>query len=220
MVRWPTEPLISRESATVRVRVWGAEEVPSAWSPPTSVEAGLLEPSDWQAVPVGPAWPEDRDSDTRRPPLLRRGFVVPTAPVRARLYVTAHGVFEIEINGRRVGNDVMAPGWTAYPSRLRYFTYDVTGFIAAGENAIGAWLGDGWYRGRLGWNGGFRNIYGTDISLIAQLEIQRRDGNTLVIATDKDWRAGAGPIVSSGIYDGEAYDAAIRTAGVVSSWVR
>lgn len=213
LVPWPTEPLKSRESATVRVRVWGPEETPSAWSPPTSVETGLLEPSDWLAVPVGPAWPEDRDSDTRRPPLLRRGFVVPTAPVEARLYVTAHGVFEIEINGRRVGNDVMAPGWTAYQSRVRYFTYDVSDFIAAGENAMGAWLGDGWYRGRLGWNGGFRNIYGTDISLIAQLEIRDREGNTLVIATDKDWRAGTGPIVSSGIYDGETYDARSEQPG-------
>ncbi len=213
LVPWPAEPLVSRENATVRVRVWGADDAPSVWSPPASVEAGLLGPSDWLAVPVGPAWPEDRDSDTRQPPLLRRGFVLGVPVSQARLYVTAHGVFEIEINGRRVGNDAMAPGWTVYPSRLRYFTYDVTALLATGENAIGAWLGDGWYRGRLGWNGGFRNIYGTDISLIAQLEIQDHDGNTHVIATDKDWRAGTGPIVSSGIYDGETYDARSEQPG-------
>ena len=132
-------------------------------------------PSDWRAVPVGPNWSEDADSDTRRPPLLRRAFIVPGPPTRARLYVTAHGVCEIEINGQRVGNDAMAPGWTVYQSRLRYFTYDVSDFITEGENAMGAWLGDGWYRGRLGWNGGFRNIYGADISLIAQLEVRDRE---------------------------------------------
>jgi alpha-L-rhamnosidase len=213
LLPWPTEPLTSRETALVRVRLWGDDEAPSSWSPATSVEAGLLDPSDWRAVPVGPRWLEDTGSDTRRPPLLRRGFVVPGAPAKARLYVTAHGVFEVEINGQRVGNDAMAPGWTVYPSRLRYFTYDVSALIAEGDNTIGAWLGDGWYRGRLGWNGGFRNIYGSDISLIAQLEIQNENGETLVVATDEDWRASPGPILSSGIYDGEIYDARSEQSG-------
>ncbi len=213
LLPWPTAPLTSRETALVRARVWGLDEAPSAWSPVASVEAGLLDPSDWRAVPVGPKWSEDANSDTRRPPLLRRAFIVPGPPTRARLYVTAHGVCEIEINGQRVGNDAMAPGWTVYQSRLRYFTYDVSGLITEGENAIGAWLGDGWYRGRLGWNGGFRNIYGRDISLIAQLEVQDESGQNLIVGTDKQWRAAAGPIISSGIYDGESYDARAEQPG-------
>jgi alpha-L-rhamnosidase len=107
----------------------------------------------------------------------------------------------------------MAPGWTVYQSRLGYFTYDVTALIIAGRNAIGAWLGDGWYRGRLGWNGGFLNVYGRDISLIAQLEVQEESGETLSVVTDRDWRTARSPIVSSGIYDGETYDARSEQPG-------
>jgi len=213
LVPWPAKPLSSRECAKARVRVWGTDEVPSVWSPPASVEAGLLAPSDWVAQPVGPSWSEDTASDNRRPPLVRRAFAFAGPAIKARLYVSSHGLFEAEINGQRVGHDAMAPGWTVYQSRLRYFTYDVTDLIVEGENVIGAWLGDGWYRGRLGWNGGFRNIYGTDISLIAQLEVQGEDGHTLVVATDEDWRAGEGPMISSGIYDGEIYDARAEQPG-------
>jgi alpha-L-rhamnosidase len=101
----------------------------------------------------------------------------------------------------------MAPGWSTYGRRLRYFTYDVSGLVSQGANAIGAWLGDGWYRGRLGWGEGCRNVYGRDISLIAQLEVLAADGGILVVATDETWRASLGPIMSSGLYDGESYDA-------------
>jgi alpha-L-rhamnosidase len=139
--------------------------------------------------------------------LVRRGFVVRHQPAKARLYVSAHGLFEVEVNGHRVGQEAMAPGWTVYGSRLKYFTYDVTDLLSAGDNAIGAWLGDGWYRGRLGWYGGFRNIFGRDISLIAQLEVESEDGPRLTVATDEGWRAFLSPIISSGIYDGEHYDA-------------
>ena len=103
---------------------------------------------------------EDPHSDERRPSLVRRGFDVRDGLVRARLYATAHGVYEAELNGRRVGDDTLSPGWTVYGQRLRYYTYDVTDLVTPGPNAIGAWLGDGWYRGRLGWRGGFRNLYG------------------------------------------------------------
>ncbi len=176
LVPWPGDPLRSRDIAVVRVRVWGRSSGPSPWSRPSTVEAGLLEPSDWAAVPVGPGWEEGDDLDHRRPALVRRSFLVRHQPTKARLYVTAHGVYEAEVNGQRVGHEAMAPGWTVYRSRLKYFTYDVTDMVTTGENAIGAWLGDGWYRGRLGWYGGFYNLFGSDIGLIAQLEIESADG--------------------------------------------
>ena len=207
LVPWPGQPLTSREQASVRVRVWGDDTGPSRWSAAAIVEAGLLRPDDWKAVPVGPNWLEGPDPDLRRPPLLRREFVIAGAPVKARLYVTAHGLFEVELNGARVGHEAMSPGWTVYGSRLRYYTYDVTSLVNEGDNAIGAWLGDGWYRGRVGWGGGSHNLYGSDIALIAQLEISTSDGQTLTIATDQAWRASVGPILSSSIYDGEVYDA-------------
>ncbi len=207
LVPWPDEPLGSRERATVRVRVEGRDGSRSGWSPAAEIEAGLLEPSDWSARPVGGAWPEDPDSDDRRPALVRRAFEVTGQIAKARVYASAHGLYELEINGMQVGDDALSPGWTVYAKRLRYHTYDVTALLRDGENVIGSWLGDGWYRGRLGWRGGFRNLFGSDLSLIAQLEIHYVDGRTQTIATDAGWLAATGPIVRTGNYDGEDYDA-------------
>ena len=207
LVPWPDEPLGSRERVTVRVRVEGRDGSRSGWSPAAEIEAGLLEPSDWSARPVGGAWPEDPDSDDRRPALVRRAFEVTGQIAKARVYASAHGLYELEINGMQVGDDALSPGWTVYAKRLRYYTYDVTALLRDGENVIGSWLGDGWYRGRLGWRGGFRNLFGSDLSLIAQLEIHYADGRTQMIATDAGWLAATGPIVRTGNYDGEDYDA-------------
>ena len=212
LVPWPSHSLASRERATVRVRVWAGDDA-SDWSEPAVVEAGLFEASDWSAVPVGAAWSEDPESDDRRPPLVRHGFETSGTIVSARLYASAHGLYEVELNGRRVGTDALSPGWTVYGTRLRYYTYDVTGFLVDGGNAIGSWLGDGWYRGRLGWRGGFRNLFGSDLSLIAQLEIAYADGTVQTVATDGSWRAAPSPIVSTGLYDGEVYDARTEQRG-------
>ncbi|WP_327010277.1 glycoside hydrolase family 78 protein [Dactylosporangium sp. NBC_01737] len=138
---------------------------------------------------------------------LRREFELPAAPVSARLYASAHGVYELELNGRRVGDDVLAPGWTSYHHRLRYQTFDVTGHLTAGRNAVGAWLADGWFRGRLGFRGGRRAVYGEHTGLLAQLEIRCADGSTHVIAGDGTWRGAPGPIHTTGLYDGEHHDA-------------
>ncbi|MET8102719.1 family 78 glycoside hydrolase catalytic domain [Streptomyces sp. NPDC005236] len=210
LIPWPGQPLSSRTKVTVRVRVWTEGTVePSGWSEPSTVEAGLLDGDDWAAVPVGPAWPEDLDSD-RRPARVRKDFVLAAPVLRARLYITAHGLYEAEINGRRVGDDTLSPGWTVYGERLRYYTYDVTGHLTQGANTIGAWLGDGWYRGHIGFDGGYRNLYGTDQSLIAQLEVTHTDGTTTVIATDNSWQAATGPILFSGLYEGETFDARLH----------
>ncbi|MFJ4620741.1 family 78 glycoside hydrolase catalytic domain [Streptomyces sp. NPDC088812] len=206
LVAWPARPLASRERAAVRVRVWtDGESEPSAWSDAATVEAGLLLAHDWTAVPVGPAWPEDPDTD-RRPALVRKDFTLTGRPVRARLYATAHGLYEAEINGRRVGDDVLSPGWTVYGERLRYYTYDVTGHLTEGANTMGAWLADGWYRGRIGFDGGYRNLFGGDQSLIAQLEVTYEDGTTDTVATDPTWQAATGPLLFTGLYEGETFD--------------
>ncbi len=213
LVPWPVAALASRERATVRVRVTGADGSRSEWSEPGVVEAGLLEASDWVAYPVGSAEQEDPLAEERRPSIVRRAFTARPGLVAARLYVTAHGLYEVELNGRRVGTDTMSPGWTPYHERLRYLTYDVTDLVAAGENAIGSWLGDGWYRGRIGWDTGFRNLYGHDLSLLAQLELRYADGSTETVATDDSWRAAPSSIVRTGNYDGELHDARLEEAG-------
>ncbi|MCX5537038.1 glycoside hydrolase family 78 protein [Streptomyces sp. NBC_00006] len=206
LVDWPGPALTSRQRATARVRVWGGSDgAGTDWSPPATVEAGLLTRADWHARPVTP----DREPPDGPLPvaLLRRAFTV-DGPVRsARLYTTAYGVYETEINGTRVGDDVLAPGWTSYRHRLRYRTHDVTGLLRRGENALGALLGEGWYTGRLGWDGGRRARYGPHRALLAQLEIRYADGRTHTVATDPDWHWTTGPLLRSELYDGEEYDA-------------
>jgi len=212
LVPWPFDPLSSRERLAIRMRVWGVDGLPSAWSELYPVEAGLLSASDWTARFVTPDW----DEDTTRPqpsPLLRRKFDVRAGMTRARLYVTALGVYEAEINGTTVGDSILDPGWTSYNHRLCYRTFDVTGLLQEGRNAIGAMLGDGWYRGRLGFGGGRRNIYGDRLALLSQLEIGYTDGTTERIVTDETWHAVRGPILSSDIYDGETYDARLQRPG-------
>ncbi|MET8983159.1 family 78 glycoside hydrolase catalytic domain [Streptomyces sp. NPDC004539] len=218
LVPWHLAPLASREICEIRVRVRGTDRSVGTWSPPLRVETGLLAPADWTARAVSPRQePEERWSALlgadRRPPLLRREFTVDAEVERARLYVTAHGLYEIEINGRRVGDHTLAPGWTSYAHRLRYQTHDVTDHLRAGANAIGAWLADGWYRGRLGFGGGHADLYGERVALLAQLEIVHHDGTVTVVATDTSWRAGQGPILSSGLLDGETYDARAEPSG-------
>jgi len=211
---WPFASLQSRERLTVRVRAWGADGQGSAWSAPHAVEAGLLHPGDWVARFMTPAWDEDTSQD-QPCPLLRREFDVRAgvAVERARLYVTALGVYEAYLNGAVIGDHVLAPGWTTYTHRLRYQTFDVTDLLHEGRNAIGAMLGDGWYCGPLGFGGGRRNIYGDRLALLAQLEIVYTDGIIDRIATDEGWRAATGPILTSGIYDGETYDARLELPG-------
>jgi alpha-L-rhamnosidase len=108
---------------------------------------------------------------------LRREFTVRPGVKAARLYITALGLYEAQINGVVVGDHVLAPGWTVYDARLRYQTFDVTALLQEGPNAIGAILGDGWFRGRIGFGGGRRNIYGERLALLAQLEIEYADGS-------------------------------------------
>ncbi|CAM5467696.1 family 78 glycoside hydrolase catalytic domain [Leifsonia shinshuensis] len=205
LVPWPFASLSSRDGERVRVRVTGADRTVSEWSEWAEVEAGLLHRDDWTAQLIAPA--------PGAAALLRRTTELPAKPVRrARVYASAHGLYQLEINGRRVGDDELAPGWTAYESRLRYQTYDVTDLIRGGETTIGAWLADGWWRGYLGWDGR-REWYGTELGLLAQLEVEYEDGERRVIGTDRAWESAAGPIVSADLYKGEHFDARLYDPG-------
>ncbi|WP_161884140.1 glycoside hydrolase family 78 protein [Deinococcus alpinitundrae] len=209
LVAWPFVPLQARERRSIRLQVWGSDGHTSEFSEALVIEAGLLNPQDWTAQFITPAW----DEDTTQPqpsPLLRREFHVASRVKCARLYITALGVYELYLNGQNVSPDVLAPGWTSYRTRLRYQTYDVTDLIQDGANAIGALLGDGWYRGRLGFGGGKRNIYGDRLALLAQLELEYEDGRTEHVVSDEKWRATTGPVLATDLYDGETYDARLE----------
>ncbi|MFF1920071.1 alpha-L-rhamnosidase [Streptomyces sp. NPDC058221] len=147
---------------------------------------------------------------------LRREFRLPRKKVaRARLYATALGLYEAHLNGRRVGRDQLAPGWTDYRERVQYQTYDVTTLLKPGANAIGAYLAPGWYAGNVGMFGPHQ--YGERPALLAQLEVEYTDGTSLRITSDTDWRAASGPIVSADLLSGESYDARKETAGWTSA---
>jgi alpha-L-rhamnosidase len=194
-----------------RVRVWDGAGRTSAWSAPAFWEMGLLAPEDWKARWIQPAG----DENTKMPqpsPLLRGTFMVKGAVRQARAYVTSLGLYELEINGCRVGDQLFTPGWTSYRHRLQYQTYDVTGHLRPGENAVGAMLGDGWYRGTLV-SKARRNVYGDHLALLCQLRIEYEDGEVEIVGTDGSWRSATGPIRMSDIYLGEAYDARLERTG-------
>lgn len=189
-----------------QVKVWDRQGRESAWSRPAFWEMGLLAASDWKAKWIGPAVADD-PAPMQPCPMLRGEFEARGAVRNARVYVTGLGLYELEINGRRVGDQCFTPGWTAYYSRLQYQVYDVTGMIRPGKNAVGALLGDGWYRGHMIWDKSF-GIYGKRLALLAQIRIEYEDGRVELIHTDKSWKSTlAGPVRSSDIYMGEMYDA-------------
>jgi len=204
-------PLRAFDRALWKVRVWDGSGEPSAWSEPARFELGPLSVADWapaslvQSSVVG-------DVATSVPaPFLRRAFSLDGDPVRARLYVTALGLYEASVNGRPVSDQVYAPGWTDYDRRVPYQAVDVTGLLRRGENVLGAVLGDGWYCGFIGRQ---RQIWGDRPRLLAKLVVEL-DGaaEPVVVGTDGHWRTSTGPIRASDNYDGEIYDARLELTG-------
>jgi alpha-L-rhamnosidase len=184
----------------------------SAWKSAATAAAGWEQPafddSAWTPARElatygqGP-WGGNVSLPPRPSPYLRKDFTTTKQVASARLYVSALGMYEVHINGTKVGDAVLAPGWTEYDKRVPSQTYDVSDLVKPGANAIGAILGDGWYSTRL--QGGRK--WGTNPALLAQLKITYTDGTSTRIATDDTWQAGRGGLQASGIYDGETYDA-------------
>jgi alpha-L-rhamnosidase len=185
----------------------------SGWSKAASWEMGLLTPADWKAKWITPDLQED-EAKSNPSPLLRREFTTNAKKKieRARLYASAMGLYELELNGKRVGDQYLTPGWTSYDFRFQYQAYDVTAALKSGPNCLGATLGDGWYRGRSGWEGK-RDRYGKKLELLAQLVVRYTDGTEEIVSSDDQWKASTGAILMSDIYDGETYDARLEKAG-------
>lgn len=199
--------LKSKERYYWQVRVWDTKGNASPWSEIKFFEMGMLQPSDWKASWIEPVLPGD--SVGQPAPMLRRGFEVKKPVASARLYITSHGLYEAHINGTRVGNQYLTPGWTSYNKRLQYQTYDVSAFLKTGANATGVFLSDGWYRGNLAWDNN-KNIYGKTLGLLYQLEVRYTDGTSEIISSDNTWKSSTGPFTRAGIYYGEAYDARLE----------
>jgi alpha-L-rhamnosidase len=193
-----------------QVKIWDNKVKESKWSTTAYYEMGLLSQSDWKAK-----WIE-MESDTSRyspSPHFRKEFLSTKTIASARVYVTSHGFYELQLNGKKVGDQVLTPGWTSYNKRLQYQVYDVTTLLLKGNNAIGAVLGDGWYRGTLAWGNNWA-IYGKRLGILFQLRITYTDGSEAMIISDETWKASNdGAIRMDDIYNGETYDATKKLTG-------
>ena len=226
-IAYAGRPLHSRQQCHWRVCVWDRNGR-STWSEPARWTMGLLSPQDWQAqfISFRDTTPLHRDRATLfLPPArqYRREFVLSKPVRRATLYATALGIFELYLNGRRVGDAYFAPGWTDYRQRAYYWTWDVTPLLRRGRNAWGAWVADGWYAGYVGFGllEGIgterigRYTYGKTPAWMGQLEVEYTDGSRELIVTDaKSWKVtGEGPIREADFLMGETYDARREQSG-------
>jgi len=196
-------PLEAGKKYYWQVKIWDNKGSASNWSDPALWQMGLLKPENWQAKWIEPGYSED--TVMRFSPLLRNSFAASKNIRSASLYITCHGLYEAFINGKRVGEDCLTPGWTSYNKRLQYQVYDVTDLLQTGNNAIGVQLGNGWYRGYLAW-GNNKNTYGKNLALLLQLAITYTDGTVKTVTSDESWKSSTGSILYSEIYNGEIQD--------------
>ncbi len=202
--------LKSMQRAYWQVRVWDNNNKVSAWSEPAFWEMGLLSTAEWQASWI--TMPGGEFVDQSLPSqYYRKEFKAAKTVKTARVYVSSLGLYQLFINGEKVGDQLFTPGFTSYKKRIQYQVYDVTDMLQT-NNAIGAIVGDGWFRGRLGWEGDVAH-YGKQLGLIAQLQITYTDGTSETIVTDENWGISYAAILESDIYDGEKYDARLEKKG-------
>jgi len=219
-IAYAGKPLVSRQQCFWKVCVWD-ENGQAQWSEPASWSMGFLQPDDWRADYIAfrdltPVWKGKTNLFLPPAHQFRKEFTADKTVKRATIYSTALGIYELYLNGHRVGDARFTPGWTDYHQRAYYNTYDVTPFVQRGGNALGAWVADGWYSGYIGFGllAGIgtekvgRNTYGKTPTLMAQLEIEYADGTREIIATDKSWKVtGDGPVREGDFLMGESYDA-------------
>ncbi|MCK5457558.1 MAG: alpha-L-rhamnosidase N-terminal domain-containing protein, partial [Melioribacteraceae bacterium] len=233
---WDTEKINSNQSIQIKykgkelsseliyywkVRVWDEDGNVSDWSNTAQWEMGLLEQSDWEAkwINDGKSGPQSLEEFYKNDPApyFRRDFKVDKRILKARLYITGLGYYEATINGKRVGDYVLDPGWTNYSKRVQYSTYDVTDLIESGGNSFSVELGNGWYNLLPMTMWGSRNIREHLTSgrpqFIAQLKIKYTDGSSQIVVSNEEWKTHEGPILRNNIYLGEIYDARKEIAG-------
>lgn len=203
--------LKSSERVYWQTKIWGKDGSQSSWSSPAYWEMGLLQLSDWKAK-----WIEQSEKDnltnSTACPMFRKEVSINKAVKSARAYVTSHGLYELRINGKKISEQLFTPGWTSYKTRLQYQTYDITQNLKDGTNALGAIIGNGWYKGPMKWDY-TPNNYGSKLGLLLQIQITFKDGSTETITSDETWKYSTGPILMSEIYDGETYDARLEKTG-------
>ena len=209
LVHYKGSPLLSNTIYNWKVKVWDKEGVEPAWSKLGNFSTGLLQELDWKAQWITPGFEE---SAIRPSPLFRKEFDANKKVKSATAFITSHGMYEASINGKRVGDAYLTPGWTSYNKRLQYQRYDVTDLLQTGKNVIGVTLGSGWYRGIIGFSDN-KNTYGSDIALLFQMHVTFTDGTTAIVLSDGSWKSSTGSITYSEIYNGETIDARLEQSG-------
>ncbi len=211
------EPLRSGMHCYWKVRIWDMTGKVSDWSLPALWTMGLINAKDWQAKWIGVN--EPTSAEWPKPRYLRKSFTLEGNVRQATVYVTSLGLYELRLNGERVGNHQLTPEWTNYNKRILYQTYDVTNMVRTGSNAIAALLGNGWYCGGWQhWKDKLKAIYGTEPLFLTQLEIEFADGSHQTIVSDESWKGIVdGPLQFAGIYEGATYDARKELTGWDSS---
>jgi alpha-L-rhamnosidase len=193
-----------------KVHIWDEGGQPTGFSDPAFWEMGLLKREEWKSQWIGASLVGGPRTSSPCP-FLRKSFSLDKPVTAARLYITALGVYEALLNGKRVGEAELVPGWTDFSKRVRYQTFDVTFLLHQGGNFIGAILGDGWYCGNLDWRG--RQLYGDRPKLLAQLAINHPDGSQTLIVSDRSWWTSFGPLLEADLIMGESYDARLEFPG-------
>ncbi|WP_121357202.1 alpha-L-rhamnosidase [Flavisolibacter nicotianae] len=210
LVPYGGAPLEAGKKYFWQVRVWDNSGKASDWSSPSSWQMGMLKPDDWKAKWITIGYTED--SIQRPSPYFRKSFTAAKKVLSATASITSLGLYEASLNGHRIGNAFLTPGWTSYNKRLQYQVYDVTSLMQTGNNAVGMMLANGWYRGAIGWEAN-RDAYGKNLALLFQLDITYTDGTKETVVSDGSWKSSTGAIRSAEIYHGERYDAREEKTG-------
>ncbi|MFD0696757.1 family 78 glycoside hydrolase catalytic domain [Paenibacillus sp. GCM10027628] len=203
--------LQSRTRYFYRVRVWDREDRVSNWSDTAYWETAFLAQTEWQADWIKLRLPED-DQGNEPIAYLRKSFSLRDHVATARIYASSLGLYQLFLNGQIADDTLFKPGWTSYEKRLQYQTFDVTGLLSKGENVIGAMLGNGWYKGNLGW-ASQKGVYGSERALLMQLHVIYTDGSEEIFSSDETWKGHSGPLLMSEIYHGEIFDARKKQDG-------
>lgn len=197
----PPVTLAARRRYYWKVRVWGeseAAESETAWFETAKMD------EDWQAQWITPDW-DDRQTH----PILYQQFELPAAVQSARAYICGLGLYHFTLNGTKVSDEHLTPYCNAYDQWIQYQSFDIGDQLQPGANTVAVMLGNGWYKGRYGANGGVEAFYGDRFALICELHITLDNGEELLIVTDPTWNAQPAPVIHSDIFDGETYDARI-----------
>ena len=209
LVEYAGPALLSDTHYQWRVKIGDNEKTTSDWSAWANFHTGFFNTGDWVAKWIT----TNEEIKSNQPcPIFRKEFLTKKKIKTAYAYITAHGMYEANLNGAKMGDALLTPGWTSYKTRLQYQCYDVTAMLKKGVNAIGVTIGNGWYKSTIGFSN-HSDFYGKDISLFFQLNILYEDGTKEVITSDDSWKYSSGAIQYAEIYNGETIDARKEQTG-------